>query len=89
MDPKDPFRGLDVNCTRLLGFEIANHILAYISGATYSDMLSTSTVIPSFLPKKNHFLHILVVMFLEHFIAEYVSRKQPVKINLPSTVFLF
>ena len=37
VDPKDPFRGLDVNCTRLLGFEIANHILAYISGATYSD----------------------------------------------------
>ena len=38
-------------------------------------MLSTSTVIPSFLPKKNHLLHILVVMSLEHFIAEYVSQK--------------
>ena len=37
VDAEDPFRGLDVNCTRLLGFEIANHILAYITGATYSD----------------------------------------------------
>ena len=37
MDAEDPFRGLDVNYTHLLGFEIANHILAYITGATYSD----------------------------------------------------
>ena len=44
-------------------------------------MLSISTVIPSFLPKKNHLLHILVVISLKHFIAEYVS-------NLPSTYFL-
>ena len=34
---EDPFSGLDVNCKRLLGCEIANHILAYITGATYSD----------------------------------------------------
>ena len=34
---EDPFRGFDLNCTRLLGFEIATHILAYITGATYSD----------------------------------------------------
>ena len=39
-------------------------------------MLSTSTVIPSFLPKKNHLLHILVVMSLKHFIVECVSQKQ-------------
>ena len=44
-------------------------------------MLSTSTVIPSFLRKKNHLLHILVVMSLEHFIAEYVAQKQPIKIK--------
>ena len=37
MDAKDPFRGLDLNCTRILGFEIANYILAYITGATYGD----------------------------------------------------
>ena len=37
VDAEDPFRGLDVNCTRLLGFEIANHILAHIIGATYDD----------------------------------------------------
>ena len=37
MDVEDPFRGLDLNFTRLLGFEIANHVLAYITGATYSD----------------------------------------------------
>ena len=37
VDAEDSFRGLDVNCTRLLGFEIANHILAYVTGATYSD----------------------------------------------------
>ena len=34
VDAEDPFRGLDVSCTRLLGFEIANHIIAYITGAT-------------------------------------------------------
>ena len=38
-------------------------------------MLSTSTVIISFLPKKNHLLHIFVVISLEHFIAEYFSTK--------------
>ena len=86
VDAEDPFRGLDLNCTRLLGFEIANHILAYITGATYSD----DVVIPSFLPKKNHLLHILVVMSLEHFIAEYVSQKQPIKIKLTiNSVFPF
>ena len=37
MDVKDPFRGLVLNCTCLLGFEIADHVLAYINGATYSD----------------------------------------------------
>ena len=37
VDAEDPFRGLDVNCTRLLGFKIANHILAYITRATNSD----------------------------------------------------
>ena len=37
VDAEDPFSGLDVNCKRLLGCEIANHILAYITGATYSD----------------------------------------------------
>ena len=45
-------------------------------------MLPTSTVIPSFLPKKNQLLHLLVVMSLEHFIAEHVSQKQPIKIKL-------
>ena len=34
VDAEDPFRELDVNCTSLLGFEIENHILAYITGAT-------------------------------------------------------
>ena len=34
VDAEDPFRGLDVSCTRLLRFEIANHIIAYITGAT-------------------------------------------------------
>ena len=34
VDAEDPFRGLDVSCTRLSGLEIANHILAYITGAT-------------------------------------------------------
>ena len=37
MDVEDPFRELDLNWTRLLGFEIANHVLAYITGATYDD----------------------------------------------------
>ena len=40
VDDEDPFRGLDLNCIRLLGFEIANHILAYITGATYSNKFS-------------------------------------------------
>ena len=53
-------------------------------------MLSTSTAIPSFLPKKNDLLHILVVMSLEYFIAEYVSQKQPIKIKLTlNSVFPF
>ena len=34
VDGEDPCRGLDINCTRLLEFEIA---IAYITGATYSD----------------------------------------------------
>ena len=37
MDAEDPFGGFDVNCSRLLGFEIANHVLAYTTGATHSD----------------------------------------------------
>ena len=37
VDAEDPFRGLDVKCTRLLRCEIENHILANIIGATYSD----------------------------------------------------
>ena len=37
VDVEDPFRGLDLNCTRLLGFETANHILAYITGARFRD----------------------------------------------------
>ena len=38
VDAEYPFRGLDVNCIRHLEFEIANQkILAYITGATYSD----------------------------------------------------
>ena len=37
MDAEDPFRGLDVNWIRLLGVKIANHILAYITEAAYSD----------------------------------------------------
>ena len=37
MDAEVPFRGLDVNCTHLLGFENANHILAYTTEVTYSD----------------------------------------------------
>ena len=34
VDAEDPFRGLDVSCTCPLKFEIANHIIAYITGAT-------------------------------------------------------
>ena len=37
MDAKYCFRGLDVNCTHLLKFEIANHILAYTTRATHSE----------------------------------------------------
>ena len=37
VDAEDPFRGLNVNCTCLLQFEIAKYILAYITRATYSD----------------------------------------------------
>ena len=39
VDVEDPCRGLDLNFTRLLGFEIANHILAYITVATYCDVV--------------------------------------------------
>ena len=37
VDAEFPFRGLDLNYIRPLGFEIVNHIQAYINGATYSD----------------------------------------------------
>ena len=38
VDAEQPFRGFDVKCIRLLGFEIANQkIIAYITGVTYSD----------------------------------------------------
>lgn len=31
VDLEDPFRGLDLNCTCLEGFEVANHVLSYIT----------------------------------------------------------
>ena len=31
VDVEDPFRGLDLNCKCLEGFEIANHVLSYIT----------------------------------------------------------
>lgn len=31
VDVEDPFRGLDLNCKCLAGFEIANHVLSYIT----------------------------------------------------------
>ena len=68
MDAEGPFRGLDPNCTRLLEFETANHILA-----TYSNNVVSSTVVPIFLIKKTYLLHVLVVMVLEHFIFEHFS----------------
>ena len=37
MDAEDPFRRLVLNWTCLLGSKIADHVLAYINGATYSD----------------------------------------------------
>ena len=90
VDAEDPFRGFDLNCTRLLGFEVANHILAYITGATYSgDVVHFNRDTKFSTKKKNHLLHILVVMFLEHFTAEYVSQKQPIKIKLTNSVFPF
>ena len=58
MDALGPFRGLDLNSARVLEFETANHILA-----TYSNNAVSSTVVPSFLIKKNYLLHVLVVMF--------------------------
>ena len=58
MDALGPFRGLDLNSTRVLEFETANHILA-----TYSNNAVSSTVVPSFMIKKNYLLHVLVVMF--------------------------
>ena len=35
VDDEDSFRGLDAICTRLLGFEIANHILASLHHQSY------------------------------------------------------
>lgn len=32
-DAKDPFNGLSRHCSLLLGFELANHVLAYLAGA--------------------------------------------------------
>ena len=81
MDALGPFRGLDLNSTRVLEFETANHILA-----TYSNNAASSTVVPSFLIKKNYLLHVLVVMFLEHFITEHVSPNSPSRTNLLSAV---
>ena len=36
-DAENPFRGLELKYTRLVEFEIANYVLAYITGATYND----------------------------------------------------
>ena len=44
-------------------------------------MLSTTTVIPSFLEKKRYLLYILVVMSLGNFTVEYISPKL-IKIKL-------
>ena len=83
MDALGPFRGLDLNCTRVLEFETANHILA-----TYSNNAASSTVVPSFLIKKTYLLHVLVVMFLAHFIFEHFSPNSPSRTNLLSAVSL-
>ena len=48
-------------------------------------LFSTSTVIPSFLSKKSYLLHILVVMSLEHFIAEKIFLKQPINIKFTTS----
>ena len=86
VETEDPFRGL----TCLLGFEIANHILAYINGATYSDDGVHFDCDTQFLQIKSHLLDVLVVMPLEHFIIKYVSQKQPIKIKLTiNSVFPF
>ena len=35
VDAEDPFRGLDLNCTRLLGFEIKNHMYTSLHYRSY------------------------------------------------------
>ena len=87
---EDPFRGLDLNCTRLLGFEIANHVLAYITGATYSDDVVHFDCDTKFSAKEKSLIAYLSGYVFGDFIVEYVSQKQPIKIKLTiNSIFLF
>ena len=75
VDGEDPCRGLDLNCTRLLRFEIAKHILAYIIGGTYSDDVVHFNCDTKFSAEEKSLIAYLCGYVLEHFIAEYVSTK--------------
>lgn len=77
MDAGDPIRGFGLNYKRLLNFDIANHVLATLQELPIVMMLSTSTVISSFLPNPNHLFNILVVMSLKRFIAKYIFENSP------------
>ena len=60
MVAEDSLRGLDIDCTRLLGFEIANHILAYITGATYSDNVHFDCVTKSSAKEKSLIAYLIL-----------------------------
>ena len=77
VDAGDPIRGFGLNYKRLLNFDIANHVLATLQELPIVMMLSTSTVISSFLPNPNHLFNILVVMSLKRFIAKYIFENSP------------
>ena len=91
VDGEDPCRGLDLNCTRLLEFEIAKHILAYIIGGTYSDDVVHFDCDTKFSAEEKSLIAYLcgyVFGALYRRIRFYKS--SPSRSNLPSTVpFLF
>ena len=51
-DAKDPFNGLSRHCSLLLGFELANHVLAHLTGAKVQNDVVTFEQEPNFFSEK-------------------------------------
>jgi len=64
------YKSLSRNCCNLLSFEVSNHVLAHLAGATFKeDVLTFHHDETTFLTRRNQSFRTSVVMFLVPFIA--------------------